>query len=130
MFNILCLLCLHRLDEINSLQQAVDRALQEKRDLETQGIEMGETLQNLTDANNKLSARALAFAEEAAAAPNALKTKLESQLSEVRTKLEEAQEEIERMRSSESSQRVALLDELNSLQQENGKLRDQLRTKK
>lgn len=130
MFNTLCSLCLHRLDEINSLQQAVDRALQEKRDLETQAIEMGETLKNLTDANNKLSARALAFAEEAAAAPNALKTKLESQLSEVRTKLEEAQEEIERMRSSESSQRVVLLDELNSLQQENGKLRDQLRTKK
>lgn len=91
---------------------------------------MGETLQNLTEANNKLSARALAFAEEAASAPNAMKSKLESQLSELKTKLEGAQDEIERMRLSESTQRVALLDELNSLQQENGKLRDQLRAKK
>ena len=119
----------HRLDEISTLQQALDQTLNEKRDMESQAIEQADAVRNLTQANNKLSARALAFAEEAATAPN-LKMKLESQLSELRTKLQQAEDEVERMRSSESTQRVALLDELNSLQQENGKLRDQLRAKK
>ncbi|KAF8528783.1 Up-regulated during septation-domain-containing protein [Hysterangium stoloniferum] len=117
------------LDEVNSLHQSVDMVIQEKRELETQAIEYTQTIENLTEANNKLSARALAFAEEAATAPNALKAKLEAQLAEVGAKLKESQDEIDRIRSSESMQRVTLLDELNSLQQENGKLRDQLRKK-
>ncbi|KAF8592660.1 hypothetical protein K439DRAFT_1650281 [Ramaria rubella] len=118
------------LDEVSSLQQSVDQMTQEKRDLEAQMTEQSTTIEDLTTANNKLSARALAFAEEAASAPNTVKLRLETQLAEVQKQLKETEDEIERIRSSESIQRVALLDELNSLQQENGDLRNQLRAKK
>lgn len=118
-----------RLDEISRLQQTLDQVLNEKRELEVQAIEQSNAVQNLTQANNRLSARALAIAEEVASTPT-LKAKLESQVSDLRAQLEEAQDEITRMRSSESTQRVTLLNELNELQQENGKLRDQLRAKK
>ncbi|KAJ7872062.1 Up-regulated during septation-domain-containing protein [Mycena leptocephala] len=85
------------------------------------------TCTQLQEANNVLSARTLALAEEAAAAPEAVRKQLETQLAEVRAALDTAQAEVDAMRMSEQGQRMALLDELNTLQIENGKLRDQVR---
>jgi len=74
-----------------------------------------------------LSTKTLALAEEAAAAPAAVRKQLEGELKACKAALERSEQEINDMRSSESLQRVALLDELNSAQTENNKLRAQLR---
>lgn len=92
--------------------------------------EQAETCRQLTEANNTLSARTLTLAEEAASAPEKIKRQLEAQLAECKASLELAQDEIDAMRTSEQSQRIALLDELNSMQTENGSLRAQLRAAK
>ncbi len=117
-----------RLDEINRLQAAVERSQREKRHLELENQDQKVSLQNLTDANGTLSARALALAEEVATAPGSMRIKMEAQLNEVRRQLKEAIEEIEAMRGSDQGQKAALLDELNVVQGENTKLREQLRT--
>lgn len=54
---------------------------------------------------------------------------MEVQLAECNTALERAKEEIEAMRSSQQTQQMALLEELNSMQTENASLRAQLRKK-
>lgn len=115
------------LDEINQLQGAVQRAQREKRQIELELQDQGVTLQSLADANKTLSARALSLAEEVATAPESMRIKMEAQLTEVRRQLKEAIEEIEAMRGSDQGQKAALLDELNVVQGENTKLREQLR---
>lgn len=117
-----------RLDEIDKLQTAVERAQRERRQYEQKAHDQSVTLQNLTDANGILSARALALAEEVATAPESMRIKMEAQLAEVRRQLKEAIEEIEAMRGSEQGQKAALLEELNVVQEENTKLREQLRS--
>lgn len=118
---------LFRIEEIDGLQREVEKLQKEKRELELQTADQAETCKNLQDANNTLSARALALAEEVSTAPEAMRIKMEAQLTEVRRQLQEAQEDIDAMRSTEQSQRIALLDELNSMQSDNTKLREQLR---
>jgi hypothetical protein len=86
-------------------------------------MEQAETCRQLTQANNTLSAKALRLAEEAAAAPLMIR----KQLDDCQANLKKAQEEIQAMRTKENDQRIALLDELNSAQTENGNLRAQLR---
>ena len=54
---------------------------------------------------------------------------MEGQLALTEKKLAEANEEIDAMRMSEQTQRVALLEELNAAQTENDNLRAQLRKK-
>ncbi|KAJ7044823.1 Up-regulated during septation-domain-containing protein [Mycena alexandri] len=114
-------------DEVGNLRSAVERAVAEKREVESLAAEQAATCAQLTEANNALSAKTLALAEEAAAAPEAVKRQLEAQLAEVRTALDDAKAEVDAMRMSEQSQSMALLEELNTLQMENGKLRDQVR---
>jgi len=116
-----------RIEEIDGLQREVEKLQKEKRELELQTTDQAETCKNLQDANNTLSARALALAEEVSTAPEAMRIKMEAQLNEVRRQLKEAQEDIDAMRNTEQSQRIALLDELNSMQMDNTKLRAQLR---
>jgi hypothetical protein len=118
---------LPRIEEIDSLQRGVEKLQKDKRELELQTADQAETCKNLQDANNTLSARALALAEEVATAPEAMRIKMEAQLTEVRRQLKEAQDDIDAMRNAEQSQRIVLLDELNIMQSENTKLRDQLR---
>lgn len=145
--------------EVGALQATIERLEKEKRDLEMRAGEQGETCRQLTEANNALSAKTLALAEEAASAPEMVRRQMEAQLVEVRRGMEErrisaegqlteaikekrdledklnetmrlldlAREEVDGMRAGESRQRVALLDELNSMQTENGQLRAQLR---
>ncbi|PVF93720.1 hypothetical protein CPB86DRAFT_714806 [Serendipita vermifera] len=115
------------LDEINKIQTELERAQREKRQLEMKATEQAINLQNLTDANSALSARALALAEEVSTAPETIRIKLEAQLSETRRQLKESMDELDAIRSSEQSQKAALLEELNVMQGENSKLRDQLR---
>ncbi|KAG6813037.1 hypothetical protein H0H92_014572 [Tricholoma furcatifolium] len=117
-------------DEVQQLQASLDRVENEKRQLEMLAGEQAETCAQLTEANNTLSARTLTLAEEAASAPEMVRRQLEAQLAETRAALEVARDEVEAMRNSEQSQRIALLDELNSMQTENGQLRAQLRARK
>jgi predicted nucleic acid-binding Zn-ribbon protein len=114
-------------EEVAGLRFAVDRAQAEKREVEAGAAGQAATVAQLQEANDALSAKTLALAEEAAAAPEAVRKQLEAQLAEARGALDTAQAEIERMNMSEQGQRMALLDELNTLQEENGKLRDQIR---
>ncbi|KAG8790895.1 hypothetical protein FRC17_008837, partial [Serendipita sp. 399] len=115
------------LDEINNLQAAVERTQKEKRQLDIDFAEQSVALRSMTDANAVLSARTLALAEEVATAPESMRIKLEAQLNEVRGQLKESMEEVEVLRGSEQGQKAALLEELNLVQGENSKLRDQLR---
>lgn len=118
------------MNEIRELRAAVDRAVAEKRDVEMHAADQAETCRQLTEANNTLSAKTLSLAQEAASAPELVRKQLESQLDECQKALREAREEVEAMRTSEQTQRIALLDELNSMQTENGNLRAQLRALK
>ncbi|KAH9482362.1 hypothetical protein JR316_0004462 [Psilocybe cubensis] len=131
-------------EEIQNLQDTVERLETEKRELENLAAEQGETCRQLSEANDTLSTRTLALAEEAAQASAIARTQLtaqanqhEKEIAALNAKLEEmkrelslAQDEVEAMRTSEQSQRIALLDELNSMQTENGSLRAQLRAAK
>jgi chromosome segregation ATPase len=119
-----------RNDELQQLQRAVDRITAEKRQVEAQAAEQAETCRQLSEANNTLSARTLTLAEEAASAPEMVRKQLDAQLSECKASLRRAQDELDTMRQAEGSQRVALLDELNTMQTENANLRAQLRAVK
>lgn len=115
-----------RQDEIHQLQEAVERIRREKQELEVQAAEQAETCRQLTQANNALSAKTLRLADEAATAPVAIRKQLE----ECQANLKKAEDEIDAMRMNENDQRIALLDELNTMQTENGNLRAQLRALK
>ncbi|KAI6135194.1 Up-regulated during septation-domain-containing protein [Pisolithus thermaeus] len=118
------------INEIEELRASVERAVADKREIEMHAADQAETCRQLTEANNALSAKTLALAQEAAAAPEAVRKQLESQVSECREKLRKAEEEIHAMQTSEQTQRIALLDELNSMQTVNESLRAQLRATK
>lgn len=98
--------------------------------MERLATEQAEQIRQLTDANKLLSAQTLALAEDAAQAPEMVRKHMEAQLADYKKRLEGAEEELLAMRSSEQSQRIALLDELNSMQTENANLRAQLRAVK
>lgn len=119
-----------RQDEIHELQETIEKVMAEKRDVEMQAAEQAEMCRQLSEANDTLSARTLALAEEAANAPEAVRKQYETQLAECKAELEKAEDEIHTMRTSEQTQRIALLDELNSLQSDNTNLRNQLRARK
>lgn len=112
------------------LQNSLERAEEEKREVERLAAERAQTCAQLTEANNTLSARTLTLAEEAASGPEKVRKQLEAQLSEARAALQTAKDEVNAMRTSEQSQRIALLDELNTMQKENEVLRAQLRARK
>ncbi|KAF8638559.1 hypothetical protein AX17_002102 [Amanita inopinata Kibby_2008] len=121
---------IHLQEEIQMLQDAIDRIMVEKQEVEMHAAEQAETCRQLTEANNALSARTLALAEEAANAPEIVRKQLEAQLTECRNTLQAAETEVNAMRTSEHTQRIALMDELNSVQTENDRLREQLRAMK
>lgn len=118
------------MDEIRDLQDAIERAVSESREMEMHAADQAETCRQLTEANSSLSAKTLILAEEAASAPEKVRKQLEGQLAECTEALRKAREEVDGMRMSEQTQKIALLDELNSMQTENGNLRAQLRAKK
>ncbi|GAW01033.1 hypothetical protein LENED_002601 [Lentinula edodes] len=145
------------LTELQGLQEVVDRISAAKSDIEIQAAEQAETCRQLTEANNMLSARALALAEEAAQAPEMVRRQmqkelddvkaaaarattlsgvatsfgeheaLQAELVEVKKELKEALEEMEAMQTSSQAQNVMLMDELMVTQSENADLKNQLR---
>jgi myosin heavy subunit len=117
-------------DQVQDLQRAIDRITAQKREVEMLAAEQAETCRQLSDANNQLSAKTLTLANEAASGPEKVRKQMEAQLAECQVLLQRAQDEIDMLRTSEQSQRIALLDELNSMQTENGNLRAQLRAVK
>jgi predicted nucleic acid-binding Zn-ribbon protein len=115
------------MDEIEDLHISMERLEEQKRSLEEQAAEQAKTCRELSDANDALSARTLALADESSSGPPGRLMDLENQIMDLRKRLADANDELDRTRAAESVQRVALLDELNSLQDENGNLRNQLR---
>lgn len=97
------------------MQNAVDRAEEDKRALESNAAEQAKMFEAFKAQSSASSADTTRLKE------------LEKELDEVKKDLAEVNDVLERTRMAESTQRVALLDELNSLQQENGNLRTQLR---
>ncbi|KAH9912391.1 Up-regulated during septation-domain-containing protein [Fomitopsis serialis] len=116
-------------EEVQQLHETIEQITAEKLEIEMQAAEQAETCRQLTDANNALSARMLALAEESASAGGSVNVskQLETQLAECNASLARAKDEIESMRSSQQMQQMALLEELNNVQTENSTLREQLR---
>ncbi|KAG8748931.1 hypothetical protein FRC12_013708 [Ceratobasidium sp. 428] len=118
------------LEEIEQVQAAYDEIMEIKQQLEVDAARQAEVCAHLTEANATLSARALTLAEESANASApvaAARAKLEVEAAELKKKSDELEAELERVRGAEQSQRIALLDELNSMQTENTTLRNQIR---
>ncbi|KAH9174506.1 Up-regulated during septation-domain-containing protein [Lactarius sanguifluus] len=88
--------------------EQIEQLAAEKLAVEERAAEQAETLRQLTEANGVLSARALQLAEDAAAAQEELRA-------------------VNTVSEREQTQRLALLEEINLVQTENGSLRQQLR---
>lgn len=114
---------IHRQEDIENLQDAVDRITNEKRDIEIHSASQAQICRQLSEANSALSAKA-------SEAPEKVRQELTTQLTKCQASLEEAQGELDAIRKSEQNQIEALLEELNSMQTENGNLREQLRALK
>jgi hypothetical protein len=127
---ILLISGVRRQDEVQWLHETVDRLQAEKLEIETQAAEQAETCAQLTEANNQLSAKALLMADEAASSTDSVRRQLETQLSETRTALAKAKEELEAVQQAGQTQQMALLEALNAAQTESDNLRNQLRAKK
>ncbi|KAH9174503.1 hypothetical protein EDB89DRAFT_2228010 [Lactarius sanguifluus] len=93
---------------LDGLQEQVDQLAAVKLAVEERAAEQTETLRQLTEANGVLSARALQLAEDAAAVQEELRT-------------------VNAVSEREQTQRLALLEEINLVQKENGGLCQQLR---
>ncbi|KAF5392932.1 hypothetical protein D9757_001216 [Collybiopsis confluens] len=146
-------------EEMRGLQEVVDRISAAKSEIEIQAAEQAETCRQLTEANNALSARALALAEEAAQAPDMVRRQMQKEIDEMRVKLaatetakggagsvsqaalqaeldkakkelSDALEGMEAVRASSQLQNVMLMDELVVTQTENAELKNQLRALK
>ena len=89
-------------------QEQLEQLAAEKLAVEERAAEQAETLRQLTEANATLSSRALQLAEDAAAAQEELRA-------------------VKAVSEREQAQRLALLEEINLVQTENGTLRQQLR---
>ena len=89
-------------------EDQVERLSAEKLALEQRAAEQAETLRELTSANAALSARALQLAQDAAAAAEELRA-------------------VSSVSERDQAQKLALLEEINLVQTENGNLRQQLR---
>ncbi|KAH9017485.1 hypothetical protein EDB83DRAFT_2571256 [Lactarius deliciosus] len=97
-----------RLRCTSARQGQVDQLAAEKLAVEEHVAEQTETLRQLTEANGVLSARALQLAEDAAAVQEELRT-------------------VNAVSERKQTQRLALLEEINLVQTENGGLCQQLR---
>lgn len=84
-------------------------------------------MQRLNEVNDALSARTLTMANEAAGDKAAVQARLQAELDELRASLKRTVDEGEDERLRCQDQRLALLDEVNSLQEEVTVLRNKLR---
>ncbi|KAK7049761.1 hypothetical protein VNI00_005792 [Paramarasmius palmivorus] len=140
--------------ELEELGRMYERVKAEKEELERELEAQGEVCRQLAEANNVLSVKVAdasthqdASVEKARKETEALqrdlgtlrgewekavaaKMELEKKLEEVKKALDDAREEVDVLRRSEQSQSMMLMDELNNVQTENGRLREQLRALK
>lgn len=130
MLAISCANSNYRQEELQLLHETIERLTAEKHQIESLAAEQAEACRQLTDANNVLSARTLTLAEEAASAPGMVRRQLEVQTAELKKQLEKAEAEIEEMKSAAQTQRAALFEEMNTMNEENTNLRAQLRAVK
>ncbi|KAL5637014.1 hypothetical protein ACGC1H_000855 [Rhizoctonia solani] len=115
------------IEELEQIQAGYEELLEIKAQLEIDAAHQAEVCANLTEANNTLSARALSLANESSTSVVAARAKLEAEAAELKKKSDELEGELERVRGAEQGQRIALLDELNTMQTENTNLRNQIR---
>ena len=111
---------MNRTEELNNTREELEQTLSAKRVLESQ-------LDLQATQFNDPGKRILGISD---GARGKVDFQLNDQLDELRKSLRRAQDDAENMRSAEltqQAQKAALLDELNSMQTENAKLRDQLR---
>lgn len=113
---------MRRTSEVSRLTEQLNTSNVEKQALELTSAQQSELLRNLREANDTLSARTLTLAGDPA-----VRAQLEAQLAETSKRLKNAEEELERYQTTQETQRIALLDEMNELQKNNSTLRDQLR---
>jgi signal transduction protein with GAF and PtsI domain len=107
--------------QLTEANRTIEELKSEKQEIETRSAKQTVQLANLATANEALSAKA-----------SSLATKPDSahEISELRQALKKAEDEIENIRNSEVAQQLQkanLLDELNTMQNDNAKLREQLR---
>ncbi|KAH9983526.1 Up-regulated during septation-domain-containing protein [Russula compacta] len=98
-----------QLARADGLEEQMEQLAAEKLAMEERATEQAQTLRQLTEANAALSARALQLAQDAAVAQDELRA-------------------VSLASEREQVQRLALLEEINMVQTENGSLRQQLRT--
>ncbi|CAE7224207.1 unnamed protein product [Rhizoctonia solani] len=115
------------IEELEQIQGGYEELLEIKAQLEIDAAHQAEVCTNLTEANNTLSARALSLANESSTSVVAARAKLEAEAAELKKKSDELEAELERVRGAEQTQRITLLDELNTMQTENTNLRNQIR---
>ena len=120
----------YRQEEIDMMQDTIEHMTADKHELEGLAAEQADQVRQLTEANNALSAKTLQLAEDAAQAPEMVRRQMETQLSDLKKQLEATEGELSAMKTSEQSQRIILLDELNAMQTENSNLMAQLRAVK
>lgn len=141
----------YRQQEVQELQAAYDQLSEQKREMEMQAAEQAETCRQLTEANNALSAQTLTLAAEAASTGDGLRKqkqmdeklaalegqlqqtkqqheKTRKELEQVTKQLSGTQDELAQVQVAEQTQKIALLEELNEIQEENGKMKAQLRS--
>lgn len=117
----------HFLDELNDLRTALDAASIAKKQSEAQAAASAASCDRLAEVNDSLSARTLSLAEEAEQEKKVLRDRLQDEIDGLKTRLREAEEDADEAKMAGQSQRIQLLDELNSLQAEVADLRKQLR---
>jgi hypothetical protein len=107
---------------LREVQNSLEQVRSEKQQLESTVKFQRQQLDSLKAANDVLNARVASWAAEQDMARGE-----DPKVKGLKESLKKAQDEIDAMRMAESTQRVALLDELTSLSTDNAKLREQLR---
>ncbi|KAH7102962.1 Up-regulated during septation-domain-containing protein [Auriculariales sp. MPI-PUGE-AT-0066] len=101
-------------NELSQVENKCRQAIAAQQAAEKTAAEMQDMCRTLREANESLSAKVSSSADPA-------------QFNELNRKLKEAEDEFDRYRMVQETQRIALLDELNELQRDNSGLREQLR---
>lgn len=113
--------------EVENLHRSLVDAHAENRRLADGLAAKSSAVARLNEVNDALSARTLTMANEAAGDKAAVQARLQAEVDEMRARMARTIEEGEDERLRCQDQRVALLDEMNSLQEEVAVLRQKLR---
>ncbi|KAJ9108947.1 hypothetical protein QFC21_000269 [Naganishia friedmannii] len=115
--------------DIAILERRVHDAEEAKNTAENGLARLVKTCQQLRETNDILSQRALGISDEIEQEKRKIQTQNQKDIDDLRRQLRDRDEEMERVRSREQTQRLQLLDELNSCQEKIDKLNMQLRAR-